>query len=60
MPSKEPVILAGIAKIFAAVLVAVAAKHGLNLDTTEVVGLLVAVEMAIVPWARSKVSPVKA
>lgn len=55
----EPVILASIARVAAAGIVGLGAKYGLKLDTTEVLGLVLAVEMAAATWVRGRVSPVK-
>jgi hypothetical protein len=60
MPSKEPVILASIARVLSAAVVGGAAKYGLKLDPLELVGLILAAEMAVAAWVRSRVSPVKA
>jgi hypothetical protein len=56
----EPVILASLARVLAAGIVGLGAKYGLKLDLVEVVGLIVAAEMAAATWVRARVSPVKA
>lgn len=56
----EPVILASIARALAAVAVGLAAKYGLSLDPVQLVGLILAAEMAVATWVRSRVSPVAA
>jgi hypothetical protein len=56
MPSSEPVIFAGLARVA----VLAAAHFGFHLDAVSIVGAMLALEAALTPFLRSKVSPAKA
>jgi hypothetical protein len=55
MKSKEPVWLAEIARVLAALAVGAVAKYGVDLDPLQVSGLIIAAGIAGAAWVRSKV-----